>query len=330
MNLKVFFTKLFQLRFPWPIKILVTALVVYLVNKSFTKDQLALIVEGISIIPLSVAFILWCLSLYCVVKRWRLMLGIWGIPVNDLSALRTMLWGCLLAFLTPGRVGEFFRGVSLSPLKKRNSVLAVLMEKLFAAGAILIFGAVCCAISLSRNGSACWLQAVILLGLAAVMIGGGIFFMMRKAALVRHALEGMPALSKQQTIALVFYSVFAHFFLIGQTAVLLSMFGSNDFMNNIVTSGQAYTFMLFFPFFIANMGIREYSFGMFLSCGPAKFHAVGFPAIALGASMGILIINIVLPALAGLVWWLVEKKKVASCQLPVTSKSNSTTGNWQL
>jgi hypothetical protein len=310
MNLKGFFTKLTQLRFPWPIKILVTAMVVYLVNKSFTKDQFSLIVNGISIIPLSVAFIIWCMSLFCIVKRWRVILGIWGIKVNDLSALRNMLWGCLLAFLTPGRVGEFFRGVSLSPLKKRNTVFAVLMEKIFAAGAILVFGGACCAISLSRNGVACWLQVVILLGLVAVMIGGGVFFMMRKAAFIRQFLAAIPSISMQQAIALIFHSVFAHLFLLCQTAVLLSMFGSNDFMNNIFTSGQAYSFMLFFPFFIANMGIREYSFGMFLTCGPAKFHLVGTPAIALGASMGILIINIILPALVGLVWWLMDKKKV--------------------
>jgi hypothetical protein len=309
MKLKEFFSKLTRLRFPWPIKIVVTALVVYLVNKSFTKDQLSVIVQGISIIPLSVAFILWCMSLFCVVKRWKLILGIWGIPINDLSALRNMLWGCLLAFLTPGRVGEFFRGVSLSPLKKRNTIYAVLMEKIFAAGAILIFGAVCCAISLSWNGSVCWLQVVILLGWAAVMIGTGTFFMMRKVTFIRQIFAVIPTMSRKQTIALVFHSVSAHLFLLCQTAVLLSMFGSNDFMNNILTSGQAYSFMLFFPFFIANMGIREYSFGMFLSCGPAKFHLVGIPAIALGASMGILLINIILPAVAGLVWWLVDKKK---------------------
>jgi hypothetical protein len=309
MNLKGFFTKLTQLRFPWPIKVLVTALVVYLVNKSFSKDQFSLIVHGISILPLSIAVILWCMSLFCMVKRWKLILGIWGIPINDLAALRNMLWGCLLAFLTPGRVGEFFRGVSLSPLKKRNTVYAVLMEKIFAAGAILIFGAVCCAISLSRNGLSCWLQTLILLGLALVMIGGGTFFLMRKVAIVRQVLEGIPTISIQQATALVFHSVFAHLFLLCQTGVLLSMFGSNDFMNNILTSGQAYSFMLFFPFFIANMGIREYSFGMFLSCGPAKFHFVAIPAIALGASMGILLINIILPAVAGLVWWLVDKKK---------------------
>jgi hypothetical protein len=81
------------------------------------------------------------------------------------------------------------------------------------------------------------------------------------------------------------------------------MFGSRDFQANILAAGQSYAFMLFFPFFIANMGIREYAFGMFL--GGALVPA------AFGASMGILAINIVLPALLGLGWWMVDIKKIS-------------------
>ena len=97
------------------------------------------------------------------------------------------------------------------------------------------------------------------------------------------------------------------------------MFGSEGFFDTMIASGQAYSFMLFFPFFIANMGIREYSFRMFLGCGRPPGAISGLSRLAFGASTVILIVNIILPALIGLIWWIIEKR-VASYQLPVASK----------
>jgi hypothetical protein len=89
------------------------------------------------------------------------------------------------------------------------------------------------------------------------------------------------------------------------------MFGSHAMAINMCASAQAYAFMQFLPFFIANMGIREYSFGLFLG----EYHsmpvqALTLGAVAFGASMGILVINMILPALAGLIWWLLNKRKL--------------------
>jgi hypothetical protein len=310
MKINNLFNKLTRLRFPWPIKILVTAVVIYLVNRSLTKDQLPLLFKNVSMVPFSIVFIFGCMGFYCQVKRWQYILKLFGTMVNGPEALRTMLWGCLLAFITPGRTGEFFRGFSLPALKKNDAVVAVFIEKLFAGGTTLLAGLVCCLIFLSLKAMGCWGHAVIISGAAAVAAAAGGIFAMRKAGFVKQALERLPDFSPQQAGIIAFYSVVVHLFLLAQTSILLSMLGSNAFFSSMLIGGQAYVFMLFFPFFIANMGIREYSFGMFSACGQGVAPESGLSAVAFGASMGILIINIILPALFGLVWWVFDKKKV--------------------
>jgi hypothetical protein len=303
--------KLARLRYPWPFKILVTASVLYLVNKSLSKDQVPLLLNNISLLPVAAALALGCLSFYCQVRRWKVVLDAWGIGADLVAALRTMLWGCLLAFITPGRAGELMRGFSLPALKKGHTVYATIADKAFAGVTALVFGIICCFVALARNLAAGWGQRTVIIGSAAVLAVTGIFCALRSRPFINNILDNVPAFSPRKLRGIVLYSLASHILLLIQTAMLLSMFGNAGFIDNVLASGQAYAFMMFFPFFIANMGIREYSFALFSSHAPTAAGNAGYAGlsgIAFGASMGILVINIMLPALIGLVWWIIGKK----------------------
>jgi hypothetical protein len=195
--------------------------------------------------------------------------------------------------------------------------VAVLVEKLFAGGTTILFGSVCCGLFLASKGTPWWGNAVIVSGTAAALAVAGVTFALRKTGPAKRLLERLPSLSFNHYCIIGCYSVLAHGFLLAQTAVLLGMFGGGAVFAGALAGGQAYGFMLFFPFFIANMGIREYSFGMFLGHGPTALSAAGLSAAAFGASMGILLVNIILPAIVGLGWWIIEKKRtVSGYQLP--------------
>ena len=196
----------------------------------------------------------------------------------------------------------------------------MIVEKLFAGGTTLFVGLVCFALFLASKRAPIGGHAVIIAGSVAAAAGAVGVFALRKTGFLKRALDRLPPLSPPQAGVLACYSVFIHICLLAQTSLLLWTFGSNAFFFNMLAGGQAYVFMLFFPVFIANMGIREYSFGMFLGSAQSTPPAAGLPAIAFGASMGILIINIILPAIIGLAWWILEKKLVAGSPLPVTSK----------
>ena len=77
-----------------------------------------------------------------------------------------------------------------------------------------------------------------------------------------------------------------------------------------MAAGQSYAYMLFLPFFVANAGLREHAFRLFLErLDPIlNLHFQAY-AIALGTAALVLIINIVIPAIGGLVWAFIDYRK---------------------
>jgi hypothetical protein len=124
--------------------------------------------------------------------------------------------------------------------------------------------------------------------------------------------SALPGLIRIHPGKIIIISMAVHAALILQTAVLFGMFGSDSFLKNCIVAAESYTFMLFLPFFIANIGLREYSFSLFLSdLAPSLNFEPHITAAALGASSIVLLINIIMPALIGLLWVVVtqgEKK----------------------
>jgi hypothetical protein len=108
---------------------------------------------------------------------------------------------------------------------------------------------------------------------------------------------------------IVFYSFAAQIALLAQTAMILSIFGSASFFSNMVIAAEVYAFMLFLPFFIANIGLREYSFSMLFENMKPIFHqSFTIGSVALGVSFLILIMNILFPAVVGLCIMIIDKK----------------------
>lgn len=297
-------------RFLRPLKILVTILALYLVNKNLTKGQMPELVNQLTWPHVALAVFLGFAGFYFQVLRWRIIVGWKGIVINEAAAFRTMLFGSLFAFVTPGRAGEFFRGVGLPVRKKTDTMYAVLIDKIFAGVTGFFFGITAMAVSM-RTATMSSAHFILAVCFGVAFIAAGILLVARKH--LWKVWDGRFSLqcTRRSLTYAVLLSIAAHVALCIQTAVLLDMFGSHAFLKNILAGAQAYAFMLFFPFFIANMGIREYSFGIFLgSYGLARFHNRAVGAIAFGASMGILCINMILPATAGLVWWIGEKRRM--------------------
>jgi Lysylphosphatidylglycerol synthase TM region len=307
-------------RLLWPLKIAMTVLVIYLVNKSVGKNQMPRLFQCMSFGPVALGVLLGCAELLLQTKRWQILLHIQGTTIDFKTGLRTMLWGCLLAFVTPGRSGEFLRGISIPARGKADPVFAVLIDKICSAIAALFFGAIAAVVSY-RALPAHFLpqQSIVVWATAALAIAAAIVPFCKPAkAMIAAFFRSRPSLDFFMSVkpagatsaSLVLVSVAAHLILLAPTAVLLDMFGSGGLAIGISVAAQAYAFMLFLPIFIANMGLREYSFGLFLGqLSPGLGPMARISSIAFGASLCILCINIVLPALAGLLWWLGERKK---------------------
>jgi len=323
MNIQKILKFLNTNRLLWPLKLAVTVLVIYLVNKSVGKNLMPRLFQCVSFGPVALSVLLGCVELLLQTKRWQMLLNIQGTTIDFKTGLRTMLWGCLLAFVTPGRSGEFLRGISIPARDKADPVFAVLIDKICSAVAALVFGAIAAVVS-CRALATHFLpqQSIFVWAAAALAIAATIVSFCKPAkAMIAAFFRSQPAIDffLKNTLAkpsgatgasIVLVTVAAHLVLLTQTAILLKMFGSGGLAIGISVAAQAYAFMLFVPIFIANMGLREYSFGLFLrQLSPGLGPMARISSIAFGASLCVLCINIVLPALAGLLWWLGERKK---------------------
>lgn len=301
------------------IRVAITAGFVYAVNKNLGLPEITGLLRNLSPLSLLGAFLLGAGSLFLQVLRWQVILESHTLPSNHHITMKTMFRGFLLAFITPGRIGELFRAVSIDQKRHLASVVAVMEDRTFAVVFTLGTGIICTVLHGSFFGKSIfyphlYVASVFLLLFLTVC------FMMRKSGnfIERHHLIArftfleayFQRLRELPLIRLILYSAGAHGLLLLQTSLVLTMFGAERFVDNIVVAGQAFSFMVFIPLFIANIGLREYAFAFFLKHFTDSVHnGISVNSIALGSATVILIINIVIPALIGLIWLYTDKKR---------------------
>jgi uncharacterized membrane protein YbhN (UPF0104 family) len=292
------------------VRILLTVVFFVIVNRSISAGDVAKLARGISPGYLATAFLLSVLGLYFQVARWRIVLKSVNLPYEKMIPLKTMLWGNFLGFMTPGRVGELFRGTGANPQRKRDSVLSVMIDRLIAIMMVLISGCACMVIQGVVYGKKLYILQSVALVVSGLAVLSLFFFRKSRNSAIKGVLDKIPmllhGLKNATDRRVILISVAAQACLLFQTAVLLLMFGLHDFVKNTVIAALAFTQMIFLPFSIANVGIREYSFGVYIRMFSPENDAAG---IAFGVSGIILFFNIILPALGGLLWFMLDLRK---------------------
>ncbi|HMA65684.1 MAG: lysylphosphatidylglycerol synthase transmembrane domain-containing protein [Fibrobacterota bacterium] len=292
------------------VRILLTAVFFAIVNKSISAGDVAKLAGGINPVYLAIAFLLAILGLYFQVARWKIVLKSVNLPCEKTIPLKTMLWGNFLGFMTPGRIGELFRNTSANPQRKGDSVLSVMIDRLIAIMMVLVSGCAGMMVQGLVYGEKLYILQSIALAVSGLAVLVVLFVRKSRNRAVKSALDKLPmvfqGLKNATDIRVILISVAAHACLLVQTAVLLSMFGLHDFVKNTVVAALAFTQMIFLPFAIANVGIREYSFGVYIRMLSPENDAAG---IAFGVSGIILFFNIILPALGGLLWFMLDLRK---------------------
>ena len=91
------------------LKLGLTTFFVILVNRNLKQNDFRLIIGQIDLLSVLVALIFSGLSFCFQLIRWQQILKSQSMPCHIRIAAKSMLVGFFLAFLTPGRIGEFFR-----------------------------------------------------------------------------------------------------------------------------------------------------------------------------------------------------------------------------
>lgn len=309
--------------FRWILRVGITLLFLVMVNRGVTLGQMKSLAVSLRADWLCTSVFLAALSFFFQVLRWQAVLRVLGFTAQLRESTTTFVWGNLLGFLTPGRVGEFGRGLGLNPARKADSVAAVVIDKGFAVGVTVVFGLAGMAIQTIVLGVRP--SKYLTIFMTGFLIALPLVFIVAQIVFKRSDFFGRPGpfFRVLRNIAGVRYRVFnrrtigyslaAHGLLLLQTMAILRLLGCGPTGTNFMIAAEAYAFMLFLPFFIANIGLREYSFGMmFANLTPVFVPGVAPASLVLGVSTLVLIMNVVMPAMAGLFVMVVDKKHKAT------------------
>ncbi|MDG5813812.1 lysylphosphatidylglycerol synthase domain-containing protein [Chitinispirillales bacterium ANBcel5] len=304
----------------WSFRILVTLIFVAIVNRTVTLSEINDLLGRVTLPHLFAAFVLGVTGLFFQILRWHSVLLSLKIDTKLSGAAKTFLWGCFLGFLTPGKSGELFRAFELAPSKKSRTVLAALLDRFYSGVVILFAGIIAAALQFFSTDvkplRSFLTPAVIFftLSLLLLVFSKGISesigaFSGDKKYLKTIARTILPSFITVATPLMIVFSVFSHCILLLQTTAVISMFIELDFAILLFIAAQSYAFMLLLPIFVANAGIREYSFFLFLNLFSVDASKGQISGIAMAASLLILIINILLPAIIGLIWMFLGTKR---------------------
>ncbi len=295
------------------LKILLTAAFIFFANRKLEWEHFSLIWTQARLIPIAAALVLGFTAVLLHIVRWKLILMYEGFTVSNQIAAKTYLFGLLLAFITPGRLGELFRGLEISEKNKTSTLFAVIVDNLFTICAVFLFAFCCVIIQKLLFGRLPHAQFAILTSVAAVisvvvLILAARGSILKKKPLLRkfgmRIIRLSPRIFSPVGRKVSYCTIGAHLALVAQTVIVFQMFGNVEALKGALAAGQAYAFMTLMPFFMANMGIREYSYSLFL--GQLHTHGeAAFTSMAFNSSVMILMLNLILPALIGLVWSLV-------------------------
>lgn len=303
----------------WIFKIGITIVFIIVINHSITLDELKVIYNHLTVRHLSLALSFSLIGLYFQVKRWEIILRYHQFPLNNQIAWKTILWGNLLAFITPGRFGEIFRGIRITDKRKGDSLFAVVMDKLFIIVTILLFAFFALLIQMHFLNKSIAEEMKLFFYIAPFLCLIGLILLLtkrnskRKAKLVivfDRIFKHLPRLFTPAGRKATLYSFLAHICLLGQSVTLLLMFNCGTVFVNTIAVAQAYGIMLFLPLSIGNMGVREGSFSFCLTHLGAigNNQIIAIDGASLGTSIIILLMNVIIPALTGLLWYLMDNQ----------------------
>ncbi|MGM0442985.1 MAG: lysylphosphatidylglycerol synthase domain-containing protein [Fibrobacterota bacterium] len=289
------------------IKAVITLLIIVVLNRSVLTGMNEL-TENLAALPLTrwsliSAGILSAIMQGVKIIRWQETLSYFGVRADFTASARSYFLGALFALITPGRIGEIFRGTSLTKSSGVTVGSAVIFEKAITisitfVAALLFFQFLPGGYDAFFRGSELKILSfyVLFMHIAAVTVLLLIFFFpLVLAPRIRRFRRKGWLYSR-----ILLSTVVIHLILLGQTGYLLHEAGLFSFTEGFRIASQTYSAIQFTPVTVANMGVREYFLGFFGTC----FAPQGGGAFSTGiltVSLIILFCNIILPALPGAV-----------------------------
>ncbi|MFH0919482.1 MAG: lysylphosphatidylglycerol synthase transmembrane domain-containing protein [Fibrobacterota bacterium] len=275
------------------VKVLVTLLFAgYLVGgKAVSRDGLTRAFTGADPFWLALSCVAALLALIVGTVRWHGFLNAGELSPAWSESAQSFLGGALLGLLSPGRSGEFARGMFLDGLPLKQTALITVAEKVYFTFFIFLFGAVGAfgsAGMLARIlGVSAWIPVALL-----VLLAFQLAWIVRRGRAIRfrRLFSAMPEVPGSR-LHLLSLSNLVYLLMVVQLYFILNAFQPVKMSTVFVTLSLSLIVMTFFPFSLGNLGVRESCFMALLSV------LQGVPAeTAVSAGLIFFVQNVLVPA----------------------------------
>jgi uncharacterized membrane protein YbhN (UPF0104 family) len=290
------------------LKILISAALLIFILHSVEISAMIAAFENADKLLILAAFSLSFFNIYLQYLKWRMVSSTLLKEDNRIKVITSLFYGFTAGSFTPARAGEYVgRTIPFSDKPLLQVSAAVLIDKLFSLFMVLIFGSFAFMLYLSfsiLSTSIILLTAGVLSYLLLLLIKKK--FPFNKYKLINNISNRLSYLKnidirfglKLAFISLLFYACF-----IIQFVILIGAFSNHfDFTNYIWTANLVMFVKTIIPqVSIGELGVREGASVYFLK------HFGETAAVGFNASVFLFLINVLIPALTGLILFLRKK-----------------------
>jgi len=295
-------------------KILIAFGILYYLITSIEYSEIEAALLDADLTLISAAFLLSFLNIYLQFLKWKITCKSVLAETNNSKILTSLFYGLSAGAITPARIGEYFgRAIAFKNKPLLRVTAATLVDKFFPLMIVAFIGSMAGILFLHVYYQisfyltlALFIVLFTLFYFFAIVIRNekfwdGIFFTKLKNSkrfnslyLQLQTLKKLDRtyFAKMTSISLLFYGCF-----LLQYALLVSAFSHNSEVLNYLWAGNLIMFAktIIPPISLGELGIREGASVFFLT----RFGELS--SVAFNASIFLFIINILLPALVGLI-----------------------------
>jgi uncharacterized membrane protein YbhN (UPF0104 family) len=290
------------------LKIAVALLVLLVLVRKISLREIELALAVANRLYLVAAALALAVNLYFQLKKWQLLVRLEKKSATNGEIFISLLSGYTLGFVTPGRIGEFGRGIFITNASMTRLLGLTLIDKLCSLIMIYSFGVSGFAYFLKRQVHFLFYLPVLITGLlisAALLL---LFVKVDRFRIVFHRLikrwkryekidelfVSLENISANKKIRLLFWALCQTLTYIGQFYVLLRAFTPTAGWLCVLAIASILFAKTLLPISFGDLGIRE-------SAAVFFFGKLGIPAgAAFNASFLLFLINIFSPSMIGL------------------------------
>lgn len=282
-------------------KIVVASIILFVLVKSLHPRTLLVVLKTADRTYLAIAVVLLAPNLLVQTLKWRYLLKLVASDISFLTAVRSLLGGYPLGFITPGRLGEMGRSLFVKNINRLEVLKLFVLDKGTNLTVTILFG--CLGIlflSQSFLNAGNSLKFIAAIAIIACVLS---LFLAPVTCKIVARLTKLSKYDWRTNLVVFIFSLGFYLIFLSQFVVLAFAFQKAELFSASQAAASVFLAKSVLPFSFNDLGIREGAAVFF-------FKQIGVnSAAAFNAAFALFLINIGVPTLFGLPVLLKLKKK---------------------